>query len=77
MAGHKKYSREFKLQAFALVKSSGKSISVLERELGITVGLLHKWKARHIRDGVQGFPGNGRLKEENEELRRLRRERKR
>ena len=74
MTGHKKYSREFKLQALALADNSGKSISELERELGITAGLLHKWKARHARDGVQAFPGNGRLKEEDEELRRVRRE---
>ena len=74
MAGHKKYSREFKLQALGLVNTSGKRISELEREPGITAGLQHKWKARHAQDGVQAFPGNGRLKEEEEAVRRLRRE---
>lgn len=35
MSNKRTYGREFKLQAVALAKSSGKSISVIERELGI------------------------------------------
>ncbi len=74
MGNKRTYTREFKLQAVALEKSSGKSISEIERELGITPGLLAKWKQRLKVDREQAFPGKGRLKEDDELIRRLQRE---
>lgn len=74
MASKRTYPREFKLQAVALANSSGRSISDIERELGITPGLLAKWKQRLNVDGQQAFPGKGRLKEDEELIRRLQRE---
>ncbi len=71
MANKRTYTREFKIQAVVLVKSSGKSISEIERELGITPGLLAKWKQRLTVDGNQAIPGKGRLKEDDELIRRL------
>ena len=41
------YTDEFKVEALELLKSSGKSAQQLERELGITPGLLLKWKDRY------------------------------
>ena len=74
MAKKRRYNHAFKLQALELVKTSQKSINELERDLGITPGLLHKWKARMKVDGPQAFPGKGRLKEDEELIRRLKRE---
>jgi transposase len=52
---YRTYPEEFKLEALELLKSSGKSAGQIERELGITPGLLVKWKARYqaIQKGVQ------------------------
>ncbi len=66
MAKRRTYNRAFKLQALELIKTSQKSINEIERDLGITPGLLHKWKARMKVDGQTAFPGKGRLKRENE-----------
>ncbi len=44
---YRSYTDEFKLEALALLKSSGKSAGQIERELGITPGLLIKWRARY------------------------------
>ena len=41
------YTDEFKVEALALLKSSEKSAQQLERELGITPGLLLKWQDRY------------------------------
>lgn len=41
------YSAEFKQQALKLVETTDKTVSAIERELGITQGLLAKWKQRH------------------------------
>lgn len=68
------YTAEFKPEAVALSKSSGKSLAEIERELGLSKGLLKHWVRQAEVDGAFAFPGHGRLKPEAEELRRLRRE---
>lgn len=50
MAGkrsYREYSEEFKLQALELLKKGDKSSLEIERELGITYGLLLKWRDRY------------------------------
>jgi transposase len=44
---YRTYTEEFKLEALALLKSSGKSAGQVERELGITAGMLLKWRKRY------------------------------
>ena len=52
---YRAYTEEFKLEALELLKSSGKSAGQIERELGITPGLLGKWRDRYqvITQGVE------------------------
>ena len=44
---YRKYTEEFKLEALELLKSSGKTSRQMERDLGITPGLLVKWRDRY------------------------------
>jgi transposase len=44
---YRTYTPEFKLKALELLKHSGKTAAQLERELGITRGLLLKWRDRY------------------------------
>ena len=44
---YRTYTEEFKLEALELLRSSGKSGGQIERELGITPGLLGKWLDRY------------------------------
>lgn len=44
---YRKYTEEFKLEALELLKSSGKNARQIERDLGITPGLLVKWRDRY------------------------------
>jgi len=44
---YRTYTDEFKREALELLKSSGKSAGQLERELGITPGMLLKWRAKY------------------------------
>jgi transposase len=46
-ASYRSYTEEFKLEALELLKSSGKSAGQIERDLGITPGLLVKWRDRY------------------------------
>ena len=44
---YRKYTEEFKIEALELLKRSGKSSRQIEGELGITAGLLVKWRDRY------------------------------
>ncbi len=52
---YRTYPEAFKLEALALLDRGEKSAGQLERELGITPGLLVKWRARYQTVG-QGTP---------------------
>jgi len=74
---YRTYTQEFKLEALELLKSSGKSAGQLERELGITPGLLLKWRARYqvvqkAEEGVRLGPSD--MEAAKAEIRRLQRE---
>ena len=47
MAQKKMYSEEFKRDAIRLQETSGKSISSIEKELGLSYNLLRQWKKRY------------------------------
>jgi transposase len=46
MAAKREYSDEFKKEAIRLLESSGKRLTEVERELGISHGLIRKWQRR-------------------------------
>lgn len=65
------YPPEFKAEAIQLVRSSGKSISQIANELGISGTSLRNWvKQAEIDQGQR----EGLTTEERQELKRLRRE---
>ena len=70
----KKYSREFKVEAFGLISEGGHSFAKVARDLGINETMLYRWRRELAADPEESFPGQGNLKPEEEELRRLRRE---
>ena len=70
----KTYTREFKVEAVQLVKGSGKPMSQIARELGISDSALSKWCKQLVEQGEQAFPGSGHQTAQEEELRRLKRE---
>jgi transposase len=46
MMEKKQYSAEFKREAIRLQETSGKTVAEVERELGLSHGLLRQWKKR-------------------------------
>jgi transposase len=68
------YTREFKIEAVRQVVELNRSMAEVARELGIRSGLLGRWKEQVLADQEGAFPGKGRLKVADEELRRLERE---
>lgn len=70
----RKYDKEFKIQAVKLLLESGKTVEEVAADLGIYHGNLSRWKREYRRDAEGAFPGMGKMKPEDEELRRLKRE---
>ncbi len=70
------YSKEFKLEAIQLYENGERSVSEVERELGITKGLLWKWRASLAKTPrkEESFPGNGRMADTEARIRQLERE---
>lgn len=73
MQGRRKYDRDFKEGAVRLVIDGGKSVRALARDLGINENMLYRWKSEYLKDREDAFPGQGRLKPQDEEIWKLRR----
>ena len=72
MTKRKQYSKEFKLEAVSLVLDQGYSRTKAAKSLSIGVPMLSRWVKEHqFEEGSQAFRGNGKLKPEQEEIRRL------
>ena len=74
MRQRRDYTKEFKLEAVRLVTEEGMTVRQVADDLGINRSNLNRWKRQYERDAEEAFPGNGRMKESDEELRQLRRE---
>lgn len=61
---YRKYSQEFKLEALELLQRGDKSAGQIERELGITPGMLVKWRARYQIMVKAGSPLCGKRREQ-------------
>lgn len=67
------YPPQFKAEAIELVRSSGKSISQIAQELGVSATSLRNWVKQ---DQIDQGERQGLTTEERQELRKLRKENK-
>ena len=67
-------TREFKVEAVQLAKTSGKPMIQIARDLGIADSTLHHWCKEFSEHGEQAFPGSGHQTPQEEEIRQLKRE---
>lgn len=70
----RRYDAAFKQEALRLLEISGKSVGQIEEELGITQGLLNKWKFRYRLHPTTGEVKPSESHDLQAENRRLRRE---
>ena len=71
MTARKKYSKEFKLDAIALMVEQKYSRVEAARNLGITAQILGRWLKEAEDDDGHAFRGNGILTPEQAEIRSL------
>ena len=75
--GKRSYDKEFKREAVRLVVEEGRKASEVERNLGVTPTLVSRWVREISEDPEYAFPGKGRLKAPDDEIRKLQRENER
>lgn len=69
----KVYTQEFKEEAVRQAQTSGKPITQIACELGISDTSIHQWLKELVQHGQEAFPGSGHqtpLEEENRWLKR-------
>jgi transposase len=77
MGHHKRrrtYDKEFKNEAVRLVLEEGYKAAEVERNLGISNNIVSRWVREANEDPEDAFPGKGRLKTPDEQIRTLKRE---
>lgn len=67
-----KYSNEFKEEAVKRVLG-GISASQVAREIGVNINTLYTWKSRYLKHPEQPFVGSGKLRDADDELRKMQR----
>jgi transposase len=67
----RKFDKEFKQEAVRL--SEKKSVPEVAKNLGVPENRLYRWRQQLQNDGSAAFPGHGRLKPREEEMRRMER----
>ena len=72
----RRYNREFKMEAVNLVNEREGRVTEVAHNLGIHPVMLHRWIKEFSEDAEYAFPGLGKLKEPDEEIRRLHKENK-
>ena len=70
----RKYDKEFKIEAVCLATKGDRSTAEIARDLGIHPNLIYNWRERLAEDQDHAFPGQGCLKPEAKEMRRLKRQ---
>lgn len=68
----KKYSKEYKENAIIMANEIGGAKAA--RKLGINSGVLYRWRNEARLDGDEAFRGHGKMKKEQAEIARLKRE---
>lgn len=74
MGTRRKFDKEFKKEAVKLALSRGGPTRVVAESLGVRENILSRWIREYRRDSDQAFPGNGRLRPDDEALRQLQKE---
>ena len=69
----KHYSKEFKAEAVRLVLDEGLKQAQVARDLGVSATVMSGWVRKWKADGKDAFPGKGKLKPHDEEVRKLQR----
>ena len=65
------YDTEFKRETIKLIIEGSRRASEVAKGLGMNPNIIYRWLKEYKEDPANSFPGNGHLKPEDEEFRRV------
>lgn len=68
------FDKEFKQRTVALINQGDKKVKEVALDLGVDPGDIYRWIREYKEDPKDSFPGKGKLKPEDEEFRKLKRQ---
>ena len=68
------FDKEFKQRTVALINQGDKKVKEIALDLGLDPGDIYRWIREYKEDPKDSFPGKGKLKPEDEEFRKLKRQ---
>lgn len=74
MKKRRAFTAEFKREAVRLVRERGLPVARAAQQIDVHENVLRKWVKDFEADPAQAFPGQGKMKPEQAEIERLRRE---
>jgi transposase len=70
----KQYSAEFKLEAVRRIERTKEPVARVAAELGVNENTMHGWLKQYREQSVMPFPGSGKLRPDDEHLKKLERQ---
>jgi len=67
----RQYNKEFKVETVRMITENGLSVSTVAKNLGINSKTLYGWLREYTKYKDDAFPGSGKLRPEEEEIRKL------
>ncbi len=68
------FTPEYKKEIIRLITDHGKKIGKVARDIEVSETSIRKWIKQYSENGDNAFPGKGKLRPEDEEMRRLKKE---
>lgn len=71
MGNRREFSVEYKKEIIKLVTEQGKKATHVAKDIGVSEATIRRWVKEYGTHGDDAFPGKGKLRPEDEELRKL------
>ncbi len=70
----RRFDAQFKLDALRLIEDTSRTVRDIARELDVRPELIYRWQRELQKNPEQAFPGKGKLKPEQDQVRQLEQE---
>jgi len=71
MGNRREFAVEYKKEIIKLVTEQGKKVTHVAKDIGVSEATVRRWVKEYGTHGEDAFPGRGKLRPEDEELRKL------
>jgi transposase len=71
MGNRREFSVEYKKEIIKLVTDQGKKVTHVAKDIGVSEAAVRRWVKEYGVHGEDAFPGKGKLRPEDEEIRKM------